>query len=222
MDKSLPYRQLLFDLDGTVMNSVPGVIGSVLYAYDCLGLPQPPEAQYREFVGPPLHVSFPAHGVPEEQVWTAIGYYRERYHARGKYEAEPYPGIPALLAGLKEHGFPLYVATSKPEALSVEILTYFGLASFFNRIAGATEDKRRADEEAVLRYLLEEFSPEERAGAVLIGDTIYDVEGAAAVGLPCIAVTWGCGDPEEMAKNAVMLVDSPEELLQILTEGRDR
>ena len=218
--QGMRYKHILFDLDGTIMDSMEGVIASVLYAYDGLGLPHPPVSQHREFVGPPLHESFPAHGIPQELVWTAIGLYRERYNTTGKYEGHPYPGIPGLLHDLQAAGLPLYVATSKPEELSIDILTHFNLARYFTRIAGATEDASRADKEAVLRYLLSDMTDAERDDCVLIGDTIYDVEGAATVGLPCIGVTWGCGDPAQMsAGGAVCLVDDTIALKKLLLQA---
>ena len=134
----------------------------------------------------------------------------------GKFENTPYPGIRALLVRLKEDGFPLYVATSKPETTAVEILTKFGLDGFFIRICGASMDSSRDSKEDVLHYLM--ASLPQGLPALMIGDTVYDVEGAAACGLSTIGVSWGYGSVSEMEKaGAKAIVHTPEELYSLLS-----
>ena len=106
----------------------------------------------------------------------------------------------------------MFVGTSKPEPLAREILSDFHLAPYFDYIAGATWDKTRQNKDDVLRYLLSVAGAD---GAVMVGDTHYDVTGAHARTLPCIGVTWGYGTREELqAAGADAIVDTPEELLQ--------
>ena len=127
-------KTILFDLDGTLTDSGEGIINCAILALEHFGLPIPSREAMRVFVGPPLHESFIKHGVPADQAEEAIRIYRSRYIPIGKFENTPYPGIRELLEKLKSHGHTLYVATSKPETMSVEILEHFDLAKYFDKI----------------------------------------------------------------------------------------
>ena len=214
-DPHKQYDAVLFDLDGTLTDSGPGIMHSAVYAFNTLSLPVPSEQVLRSFVGPPLAVAFRRAGVPEELVEDAIRYYRDYYARKGKFENVPYPGIEALLERLSSEGFRLYVATSKPEALSVEILEHFDLAHYFELIAGATFDHSRENKQDVISYLFGQAGNTEKA--VLIGDTEFDAAGAAAAGIDCIGVMWGYGSVDNMKKEgAKAIADTPEKLYDLL------
>ena len=208
------YRSVIFDLDGTLTDSGEGIKNSAKYAFEELGLPIPAETELRKMVGPPLSVGFPLLGVPDALVPEAIRLYRVRYNeGGGKYENRVYDGIEDCLKALKAAGLTLYVGTSKPESLAREILSGFGLARHFAYIAGASWDASRQNKDDVLQYLLTVVGGAD--GAVMVGDTHYDVRGAHERNLPCVGVTWGYGTREELI-NADALADTPEELLTIL------
>ncbi len=208
---------ILFDLDGTLTDSGEGIINCAQLALEHFGIQADDREALRRFVGPPLRESFPKFGVPEDRVEEAVTVFRRRYLTVGKFENFPYPGIRTLLADLRAAGMDLYVATSKPETTAVEILTKFDLAGYFTKICGAELDGVRDTKDAVIAYLLESL-PED-AVPVMVGDTVFDVEGAKAHGIPTIGVTWGYGDPEEMrAAGATALVDSPETLKTLLLQ----
>lgn len=208
-------KAVLFDLDGTLTDSGEGIINCAIYALEKLGLPVPHREEMRIFVGPPLHETFVKFGVKEEDAEEAVRIYRERYIPIGKYENVPYPGIRELLEVLKAKGFRLYVATSKPETTSVEILEHFDLAKYFDRICGASMDLSRNSKEAVIAYLLEENG---RADNItMVGDTRFDILGANAHGIPAIGVSWGYGEVKEMeAAGAKAIAHTMEELLALL------
>lgn len=208
-------KTILFDLDGTLTDSGEGIINCVIYALEHFGLPIPSRESLRYFVGPPLHASFIKQGVPAHRAEEAVAVYRERYIPTGKFENTPYPGIRELLEALKAQGHTLYVATSKPEQMSVDILEHFDLAGYFDRICGATMDTSRTNKEAVIQYLLERSG---RAGnMVMVGDTKFDVLGAKAHGIPTIGVSWGYGEVSDMLEaGAVSIANSPQELLSML------
>ncbi|MBQ8995954.1 MAG: HAD-IA family hydrolase [Oscillospiraceae bacterium] len=211
----MPKYGLIFDLDGTLTDSGPGIIHSVMYALEKLGYPVASYEQLRTFVGPPLGSSFLSYGVREEEVEEAIRRYRENYNVNGKKENECYPGISDLLRRLQSEGYALYVATSKPETLAKSILDGFGLSQFFTIIAGATYDHTRENKDDVIRYLLDqcgdEFIP------IMIGDTVFDVIGARKVGIDCIGVAWGYGEAADMrAEGALAIADTPSDLYEIL------
>ena len=208
-------KAILFDLDGTLTDSGEGIMNCARLALEHYGLPIPSEAELRTFVGPPLHESFVRFGVPEEEADNAIKIYRSRYIPIGKFENHPYDGIYHVLEQLKELGHTLYVATSKPETMSVEILEYFGMAKYFDIIAGASFDRSRSSKEDVIAYLLEQCGDYEEK--IMVGDTAFDVIGAKAHGIPTVGVSWGYGKVEDMEKaGAISIACTMEELFDML------
>ena len=211
-------KAVLFDLDGTLTDSGEGIINCAILALEHFGLPVPSREEMRVFVGPPLQESFIQHGVPADKAEEAVAVYRSRYIPIGKYENTPYPGIRELLEALKASGHKLYIATSKPEGMSRDILEHFDLAKYFTLICGASMDFSRNTKESVIAYLLEESGESENM--VMVGDTKFDILGAKHHGIPSIGVSWGYGKVEEMiAAGADAIVNSPEELLSLL-EGK--
>ncbi len=208
-------KSILFDLDGTLTDSGEGIINCAAPALEHFGIPIPQRDALRVFVGPPLHDTFRQFGVPEDQVDEAIRIYRSRYVPIGKFENTPYPGIRELLEKLRAQGHRLFVATSKPEDMSVEILEHFDLARFFDRICGASLDRSRSSKDAVIAYLLQQHGAGEQM--VMVGDTVFDILGAAAHGIPAVGVAWGYGNVEEMKKaGAAAIATTMDELFRIL------
>lgn len=210
-------KSILFDLDGTLTDSGEGIMNCAALALRHFSIPVPSREQMREFVGPPLNETFVRYGVPKDKLQEAIDVYRSRYIPIGKYENTPYPGIRELLQALKEEGFGLYVATSKPESTSIDILEHFDLARFFDRICGASMDFSRTTKEAVIACLLEQLGGSGRL--VMVGDTKFDVLGAKAHGIPAIGVSWGYGKVADMEDaGAAAIANSMEELLSLLRQ----
>lgn len=208
-------RTILFDLDGTLTDSAEGVINCAQLALKHFGLPVPSQEDMRFMVGPPLRDSFLKLGVAEQDVETAVEIFRSRYVPIGMFENTPYPGISAMLAALKDAGHELYIATSKPEGMATEILNKFQLSGYFDKIYGASLDGSRDTKDTVIAYLLQELGP--RENIIMVGDTSYDVLGAAEHGIKTIGVSWGYGEVEDMkAAGALAIVDSPAELLKKL------
>ena len=209
-------KTILFDLDGTLTDSGEGIINCVIYALEKFGLPIPPRENLRYFVGPPLHESFVKQGVPAQRAEEAVAVYRERYVPTGMFENSPYPGIRELLEKLREEGHTLYVASSKPEWMCVDILKHFDLAKYFAMVCGATMDTSRTNKEAVIEYLIQENGRADNM--IMVGDTKFDVLGAKAHGIPCIGVSWGYGTSAQMQEaGAVAIADTMEQLLNLLT-----
>ena len=210
-------KTILFDLDGTLTDSGEGIINCAILALEHFGLPIPDREEMRSFVGPPLHESFIRHGVPADKTDEAIRVYRSRYVPIGAYENTPYPGIRELLEELKTKGHTLYVATSKPEEMSVKILEHFDLAKYFDRICGASLDTSRSSKEDVIAYLLSLSGRAE--SIVMVGDTKFDILGAKAHGIPAIGVSWGYGKVEDMeTAGAKAIANTMSELLTQLND----
>ena len=209
------YQSILFDLDGTLTDSGEGIMKSTIYTLTHYGIEAPPEAQLRTVVGPPLTESFARFGVPQDKLTEAVKIYRSRYIPIGRFENHPYPGIEVLLENLQRNGHKLYIATSKPEWMSIEILEHFGLAKYFDIICGAATDFSRNTKEAVIAHLLSQC--EKQNSAVMVGDTAYDVIGAKAHGIPCIGVSWGYGSIKEMEEaGAIAIANTMEQLYDLL------
>ena len=211
-------KTILFDLDGTITDSGEGIINCVIYALERFGLPVPHRDSLRYFVGPPLHESFIRQGVPADRAAEAVAVYRERYVPTGMFENTPYPGIREVLETLKAKGHTLYVASSKPEWMCVEILKHFDLDKYFTQICGATMDTSRTNKEAVISYLIEQNGKTDNM--VMVGDTKFDVIGAKYHGIPCVGVSWGYGTVEEMREaGAASVAFTMDELLEILVKA---
>ena len=209
------YKNVFFDLDGTLTDSSEGITKCAKLALEHFGITGYELSDLTCFIGPPLSHTFPKFGIPKADVSEAIRVFRSRYQTVGKFENRPYPGIPKLLGDLQKEGFHLYVATSKPEVTAREILEKFDLKKYFTCICGATLDGTRDDKDAVIRYLLAQAGTME--DIVMVGDTRYDVLGAAALQIPTIGVSWGFGSVEEMeAAGAIRIVANMQELSDAL------
>lgn len=211
----MTVKSILFDLDGTLTDSGEGIMKCAIYALAHYGIDAPSEAELRAFVGPPLTESFARFGVPQDQLAKAVEIYRSRYIPIGRFENAPYPGIRELLERLKADGHRLYVATSKPEWMSIEILEHFDLAKYFDMICGAATDFSRNSKEAVIAHLLNECGAQENP--IMVGDTVYDVIGAKEHGIPTIGVDWGYGKNEDMENaGAIAIAYTMEQLYDLL------
>ena len=208
-------KSILFDLDGTLTDSGEGIMKSVVFALSHYGIEAPPESELRTAVGPPLTESFARFGVPVDKIEEAIKIYRSRYIPIGRFENHPYPGVRELLEQLQQDGHKLYVATSKPEWMAIEILEHFDLAKYFELICGAATDLSRNSKEAVIAHLLNQGGT--RENPVMVGDTAYDVIGAKAHSIPCIGVSWGYGQVEGMkSSGAAGIAYSMQQLYDLL------
>lgn len=210
----MKFQNFLFDLDGTLTDSGPGIINSILYALQKFGLPAVSRESLQSFLGPPLIDSFQHYcGVSAEEAETLVRYYREYFTEKGIFENSLYPGIRATLEALKARGAVLCLATSKPEPFAIQIIRHFKLESCFSFIGGSTLDETRTAKEEVIAYVLEKglLRPEQ---TLMVGDRRYDIEGARKCGLQVAAVLYGYGGREELAA-ADYLIESPEALLEI-------
>ncbi len=205
-------RLVLFDLDGTLVDSAPGIWASVLAAVRDLGLPEPTPAQLRAMVGPPLQEGFAlVLGVPIADVPRAVAAYREHYAAGALLDVTVHDGIPALLEELRAHGAVLAVATSKPVVFAVRVLEHTGLRPAFAGVHGATLDGTVRHKDEVVAAALAAHPDAGRP--VLVGDRAQDVLGAAAHGLPCIGAGWGPAEDGELsAAGAAVVVATPDQV----------
>ena len=210
-------RYIFFDLDGTLTDPMLGITSSVQYALAKFGISVRYLKELIPFIGPPLAQSFQQfYGFSEEQAQEAVEYYREYFSPKGIFENEIYPGIPQLLRALYDAGFELAVTTSKPRVYAERILKHFGIDEYFTLVAGSELDGTRVKKDEVIRYALDAYGIEGKK-ALMIGDRMHDMEGAAVCGVESVGVLYGYGSREELtAAGAVHLVESVKELREFL------
>ncbi len=216
----MAYQHILFDLDGTLTDPSIGITNSVMYALRKFGIEPPDRSELYCCIGPPLVHSFKElWGFDDEKAWLAVEYYREYFADKGIFENEVYEGIPQLLAALKQSGKKVYLATSKPEEYAVDILKHFDLYKYFDFIAANTMAEDRATKKEVLEYLKSNIPEVNGDNAVMIGDTVFDAEGARQAGLDSICVLYGFGKKQELIEaGAGRVAVSVSELNRFLLE----
>jgi phosphoglycolate phosphatase len=215
------YKLIIFDLDGTLTDSGPGIINSVHYALEKMGISEDDRLKLHAFVGPPLIDSFQEfYGMTDKEAWQAIQYYREYFVAQGMFENEVYAGIPALLERLYDSGRYLAVATTKPGVYAGQILEHFDLLKYFNPVAGSNLDGSLMNKSELIAMVLEQYSHLEPQEALMVGDRKFDIQGARLNGIDSLAVSFGYGSREELLNSQPQyMVDSVEELWQLLGDS---
>ena len=209
------YRTILFDLDGTLTESGIGITRSVAYALRKHGIEETDQKKLDRFVGPPLIGAFMEfYGFSYPQAVQAVADYREYYAVKGIFENRVYDGVIPMLQKLQEAGKRCVLATSKPEHYAVQILAYFGLAPYFDVVAGATMDETRTNKAEVIAYALQQTGA---LNALMVGDREHDIHGAKANGLDSVGVLYGYGSREELeAAGATYLATTAEDILKFV------
>ena len=215
----MKYDTVIFDLDGTLTESEPGIPKSVQYALEQMNRPPLDAATLRRFIGPPLRESFIAvAGMAEDEADEAVRIYRERFSTVGWMENSVYEGIAPLLRALKAGGAYVAIATGKPEVFSRKIIDYFGLAPYIDRLEAITLSDHHADKVALVRRAL----PERYERACMVGDRAGDMEGALGNGIDGIGALYGYGTREELEDaGARFIAASVNALRDILLDAGD-
>ena len=205
------YKNLLFDLDGTVMDSGEGIMESAQYALDHFGFKNEPTDTLRKFVGPSLFYSFThLYGLGDEDAKKAVQLYRNVYESGNKFHATPYDGIEDALRELKDMGYDIILVTSKPHIFAKQILEHFDLAKYFSNVVGPEMADSSSDKARLINKAINEMNLSKEL-TIMIGDTRFDIEGALDSGIDSIGVTYGYGPKEDLGK-ATYIVDSVQEL----------
>lgn len=216
-----PFTCVLFDLDGTITDSAPGITSSLAWMFEQLGLPVPSPADLLKYVGPPILDAFRDQaGFDPAESQHALSIYRGHYLEFGAFDSTVYPGIESTLSAVRDTDMMVSLATSKPETSARIILDHFGLTGYLDVLTGASDDEVRSAKVDVVAEALVRL---EALGAdltrpIMVGDREHDVLGAAANGVPTIFVEWGYGSPAEQA-GAVAIARSPAQLTRLLTTG---
>lgn len=209
-------RAVLFDFDGTLVDSSEGITKSARYALAHYGIEVPNLEDLKKFIGPPLAGSFRNfYGFSEEKAQEAVAVYRQRYEKIGWSECKLYPYVRETIAQLKEEGYLIGLASSKPEGTCRKIMDHLEILDLFDEVVGATHDGRIGTKEEVLMEVLRRWQDIPKEEMVLVGDTIYDIEGANLVHMRSIGVSFGFGDLNAMKEaGAICIIDDMRQLPQ--------
>ena len=209
---------IFLDLDGTLIDPKVGITGSIQHALQEMGADVPLADELNWCIGPPLLDSFRVLMGAHADVETAVTLYREHYTETGMYQADVYDGVGEMLQDLRETGFPLYIATSKPHAYANTIAGHFGISHFVDGLFGAELDGTHSDKTSLLAHALAETGADPFR-SVMIGDRRFDVEGAQNNDIPTIGALWGYADEGELhLAEADALAGAPEEVPEIAYE----
>ena len=189
------YDCVIFDMDGTIMDTSEGVMRSVQYALRKMGLPDDDLERIRRFIGPPLYEAFSEYyGMNDADATEAVRQYRVRYADIGVLEYTPYAGMIELIADIRRAGMKVGIATGKPEKFTRVILQHSGLEEYVDMLITPNLGDKKQDKPEMVRAIMEKLGKM----AVMIGDRCFDMEGAIANGIDCIGVTQGFGSYEEL------------------------
>lgn len=211
------YDYIAFDLDGTLSDPEHGLIEGFIYAFKKMGVTDyGTRESLRRFIGPSLYVVWQDEfGFTPETVIDAIEKFREYYNIYGWWDNKVYPGIVEMLSELRAQGKKLILATSKPEDTAKKIMSLFELDQYFDFIGGAAGDNRDHKWE-VLEYSMRSAGADP-SSTILVGDRMYDAEGAAKCGVDSLGVLWGHGTPEEIASSGFTLTaKTPADVVRLL------
>jgi len=210
------YKNILFDLDGTITDSSPGIINSYLHSLDKIGLAESDIDVLRSYIGSPLRAYYTErHNLSTADSDLAVKHFREHYTETGLFENTVYPGMAEFIDRLEESGFRLYIATSKPLEFAITVLNHFNLKEYFNSIHGSdmSADNKPKDKLIADALLMNGLCKNE---SIMIGDRYHDINGAKLNGIDSIAVTYGYGSIDELAKlEPEFMASNTRELAQI-------
>ena len=213
------YKTAIFDLDGTITDSGPGIMNAIRYAVKKRGLPDVPEEVLRSFIGPPLKEQFRSvFGLSDDEGTIMVATYREYYGEKGIFENRVYDGVPEVFQKLQEAGVRILMATSKPEKYAKQIAEHFGFAKYFDFIGGACMDGRRTDKHDVIEYVIDSCKVC-RENTVMIGDRRHDMIGASKAGIRSIGALYGYGSRDELEKaGADMIAVTPDDISKLILQ----
>ena len=213
------FSHIIFDLDGTLTDNTQGIGNSIQYALKKMQIDGYSEDILNQFIGPPLQWGFKnVFGMNERNTELAVGYFREYYSTKGLLENEPYPGVSEMLEELHNAGMKMYVATAKYEKFAQKIIEHFELDKYIIQLSGADYGGRKATKTVIISKVLElqQLIPSNKI--VMIGDTVYDIEGGKENGLSTVAVNYGFGKKADLQKaEPDYFVENVEELFEILS-----
>jgi len=212
------FRNILFDLDGTITDPGIGITSAIMYALDKMGIEVPERHELYKFIGPPLWDSFEKYyGLSYDEADRAVELYREYYTVKGIFESSLNEGIEDLLKKLKDSGKNIVLATSKPEPFAKQVINSSNLTDYFDFIAGSNLDRTRSDKAEVIKYALSSCNISDIHNTIMIGDREHDILGAKKNNIQSIGVLFGYGSREELeSAGADFIAENAKDLEALL------
>lgn len=210
------FSTVLFDLDGTLIDTSEGIISSIRKTLRGLKIQEKNDLSV--FVGPPLKLTFmKEYSLDDEKATEATKIFREYYSKEDKFKGNVYDGIYECLSLLKNNKIDLFVATSKPTIFSEEILRHFNMSDYFTEVVGSNLDNSRSKKNEVIEYILEKYGIKNKNSVLMVGDTDNDLIGANISGIRCVGVTYGFGSYSQLIKiRNDGIIDSINELSKLV------
>lgn len=211
------FKYILFDFDGTLVDSSEGIFKSLTYAFEKKGHGTPSTELLKKFIGPPLHYSFTKYcGFDSDYAVEMTEKYRERYRTKGYLENKLYDGIPEMLTRLKNEGYILGTASSKPIKFINDICEQRDIKKYFDHIGGTQFDNIKESKTVVIKEAMKVLGGNTE-NTLMVGDRLFDIKGAHEAGIPCCAVLFGFGSREEFEEyKAEYIIEKPEDIFDIL------
>lgn len=216
-----PVRNILFDLDGTLVDSSKTILDSVVHALENLGVDPQSGPDIESLIGVPLWDIFVGeYGMSDSQAYRAIDIYRDYYDQLNQAGTRVYDGVREGLSCLQSNGLGLYIATVKPTSIAEKVLVDMDLRKHLDGVAGASMGPERREKTGIIAHALDRFKLD--AGcSMMVGDRDQDIHGARANGLVSLAVTYGFGQPDELADAGPdHLVEGFEQIVQLMLGRR--
>ena len=213
------FDYVIFDFDATVADTGEGILKSLQYSFIAMGDPAPDLSDLKKFIGPPVYYSYTTfYGISEDKVDLYVKKYRERYSEKGIYESKVYDGVKELIISLKEKGIKVGIASSKPERLIYAVSDYLQITNLFDAIVGVKSDNSKHSTKAgLITQAMNDMGATDKNKVLMVGDRMFDIDGAHDAGIKCCGALWGFGDKEEFeAHNAEFIVETPSEIIDIL------
>lgn len=214
------YTTVLFDLDGTLIDSKPGILTAIRKTLNAFDVPYTEEI-IDQMVGPPFRISMKELlGINDMSfIEELIKVYRGHYKAGDWRGCSVYDGAEDMLVALKNEGYVLGLATSKPLQYTTIIMEELGLDKHFDYVGGATGDATAELKTDVINAVLDRLGVTDLDSVLMIGDRVYDVEGAKASGVDSMGILWGYGDrAEHVACGADYIISTPHEVVEFLVK----
>lgn len=206
-------KNILVDLDGTIIDPKEGIINSIIYSLDKMGLEEKDTEQLIKFIGPPLIDSYMKYyNLNIDEATKAVSFYREYYSEKGIYQNRLYDNVKEMLSSLKQLEYNLFIATSKPTFFAEKIIDFYGINHLFEEVVGSNLDNTRKDKFEIIEFILNKYNLE-KSQTVMIGDTKFDIVGAKKNKIKSIGVAYGYGTQHELeSEGAEFIIGNIKEL----------
>jgi phosphoglycolate phosphatase len=217
------YQYIIFDLDGTLIKSEEGLYDSITYALEKSGVHPGDRKDMKRMIGPVLWESFQKfYNMSAEEADLANAYFNEAYDKEGLYNASVYEGVEDMLQTLRNAGRILLVVTAKPRDMAERVLNHTGIDQYFQAVIGPAREDKKTDKGSLLRKALSFLAKTgtdrfQKEHTVMVGDRMFDIQGAAETGLRSIGVLYGYGDRQELIHaGATYLADTPADVVKLI------